>query len=286
MYRLLGAEPIDYLLLGHLSEDVTSEGVQLGGSVAYAALTAQALGMKVGIVTSSNEEMALGILSDIPIINFPSEHTTSYENIDTKKDSTQRIHQQAEQIEFYQIPELWRQSPLVHVAPIAHELSSSILNNFSESFLCITPHGWLRDWDEQGDVSLSEWPEADFALRHGDAVVISKEDLGNDIERMNEMAVSARILVITDAENGADLYMNGEIHHIETTPTKVLDSTGAGDIFSAAFFINLSRTNKPIEAAEFASRVAAQSVTKIGLESAPTKDDVFDLMNEVRPVWQ
>ncbi|MEK6256870.1 MAG: PfkB family carbohydrate kinase [Chloroflexota bacterium] len=286
MYRLPGAEPIDYLLLGHLSEDVTPDGLQLGGSVAYAALTAHALGMRVGIVTSSNEDMVLGRLSDIPIVNIPSDHTTSFENVVTKSGRTQMLLQQAEKIDYYQIPELWRQAPIVHVAPIAQEISASILSNFDGSLLCLTPQGWLRDWDEYGNVSSNEWPEADYALRHGDAVVISKEDVDNDPDRINEMAVSARILVITDAKNGADLYINGEIHHVDSPVMQEVDSTGAGDIFSAAFFVNLKGTNNPLEAAEFATRVAALSVTRAGLESIPTKDDIYDLMNEVRKVWQ
>ena len=39
-------EPVDYLAVGHITIDQTPDGPRLGGSVAYAALTAQALGLR------------------------------------------------------------------------------------------------------------------------------------------------------------------------------------------------------------------------------------------------
>jgi hypothetical protein len=45
-------EPIDYLVIGHLTQDIIPDGFRLGGTAAYSALTARALGLRVGIVTS------------------------------------------------------------------------------------------------------------------------------------------------------------------------------------------------------------------------------------------
>ncbi len=53
MFELVSLEPVDYLVVGHVAADVTPTGVQLGGTVSYSALTARALGLRVGIVTSS-----------------------------------------------------------------------------------------------------------------------------------------------------------------------------------------------------------------------------------------
>ncbi len=43
---------LDYLVVGHVTEDITPQGVMLGGGVTYSALTAKAMGLKVGIITS------------------------------------------------------------------------------------------------------------------------------------------------------------------------------------------------------------------------------------------
>ncbi len=52
MFQLTPLEPVDYLVIGHLTRDLTNQGPRLGGTAAYSALTAQALGMRAGIVTT------------------------------------------------------------------------------------------------------------------------------------------------------------------------------------------------------------------------------------------
>jgi len=44
--------PVDYLVIGHIACDLTPAGPRLGGTAAYAALTARALGLRVGVVTA------------------------------------------------------------------------------------------------------------------------------------------------------------------------------------------------------------------------------------------
>ena len=53
MLNLVLLEPVDYLVIGHVAHDLTPQGPRLGGTVAYSALTAQALGLRVGIVTAA-----------------------------------------------------------------------------------------------------------------------------------------------------------------------------------------------------------------------------------------
>jgi sugar/nucleoside kinase (ribokinase family) len=60
-----------------------------------------------------------------------------------------------------------------------------------------------------------------------------------------------------------------------------LDPTGAGDIFAAAFFFRLYNTRDPWEAARFATQLAAISVTRSGLQSIPTQEEIQDSMAEV-----
>ena len=45
MLSLPSVEPVDYLVIGHVAHDLTPDGWRLGGTAAYSALTAQALGM-------------------------------------------------------------------------------------------------------------------------------------------------------------------------------------------------------------------------------------------------
>ena len=59
------------------------------------------------------------------------------------------------------------------------------------------------------------------------------------------------------------------------------DATGAGDVFAAAFFVRLLETRDPWEAARFANRVAAVSVTRPGLQGIPTPTEVQQCLIEV-----
>ena len=45
-------KPIDYLVIGHITTDLTDAGFRLGGTATFSSLTANALGHSVGIVTS------------------------------------------------------------------------------------------------------------------------------------------------------------------------------------------------------------------------------------------
>lgn len=281
MDKLTGMEPIDYLVIGHLSEDITPRGTQLGGTSAYAALTAQALGMRVGILTSSRDDIPLGRLKNIPRVNISSEYSTTFENTYTPLGRIQKLHHVADKLHYYQIPDIWKQPKIIHIAPLVQELSTDILQQFRDEFICLTPQGWMREWDKEGNISPGEWPEADYTLRYAEAVVISDEDMIKDYDQLAEIAASSRVLVVTHGADGSSLYLNGEIHHIDTPEVEEVDPTGAGDIFAAAFFVSLRESKTPLEAAQFASHVAALSVTRIGLEGAPTKEDIYDLMLEV-----
>jgi hypothetical protein len=104
MFSLTPLEPIDYLVIGHLTRDLTSAGPRLGGTAAYAALTAKALGLRVGVVTAWGAELPLGPLRYIPVASYPAENSTTFENISTDGKRSQVIHEVAPNLDYYMIP--------------------------------------------------------------------------------------------------------------------------------------------------------------------------------------
>jgi sugar/nucleoside kinase (ribokinase family) len=88
------------------------------------------------------------------------------------------------------------------------------------------------------------------------------------------MAAACPLLVVTDSAQGATLYQDGEAVRVPAPTVVEIDPVGAGDIFAAAFFIHYKYTQKAVEAAEIANLIASKSVTRIGLDSVPTKDEV------------
>ena len=59
MQTIIPIEPVDYLIIGHVTQDLTPNGPTLGGTASYSALTAKALGLRVGIVTAFAEGLQL-----------------------------------------------------------------------------------------------------------------------------------------------------------------------------------------------------------------------------------
>jgi sugar/nucleoside kinase (ribokinase family) len=274
--------PIDYLILGHIAQDVKTDEIALGGSATYAALTAKALGLKVGIATVCTEETAQKQeLSGISIAFQPTDETTTFENIDSSAGRIQYIHKLAPKIETKLIPDIWRSTPIVHIAPVAQEIDPNIILSFPNAFIGLTPQGWLRGWDNLGKVYLAEWPEASYVLEKSSAAVLSNEDMEFKEDRIEELIASIRTLAVTEGADGVRLYWNGDLRRFRPPDVEEIDSVGAGDIFAAAFFIRLYNSHNPWEAARFATRLAAISVTRIGLESIPTEDEIQGSIIEI-----
>lgn len=281
MSSLVPVEIVDYLMIGHLSCDLTLHGPRLGGTAAYAALTARALGLRVGVVSPWGDEFPLDPLKGIRVHKLPTEHSTTFENIYTQDGRIQHLHHAAPDIKIDDIPEAWRQAAIVHIGPIAQEAKSLLGEKFSCSLLGLTPQGWLRTWDGDRRVQPCAWRESGEMLAKANAAVLSIEDVEGDEEQIETMAAACNILVVTEGATGARLYWHGDLRYFHASKTAEVDATGAGDIFAAAFFWRLHTTRDPWAAARFATNLASLSVLKNGLEGVPTEAQVQTCMVEV-----
>ena len=281
MPDLASLEPVDYLVVGHVAHDLTPEGPRLGGTAAYAALTARALGYRVGVVTAAGKETSLEVLNGISVVSIESPRSTTYENIYTEYGRVQYVRAQATRIDFKDIPEIWKQASIIHLGPIASEMDSVPPRDFAPALLGLTPQGWMRQWDSDGRVSPTQWTNSEPALKNAGAVVLSREDVGGDDELLEHMAGQTRVLAVTEADAGCVLYWHGDRRRFRAPEMKEVDATGAGDIFAAAFFIRLFSTRDPWEAARFATLIASHSVTRVGLHGIPTPHEIESSMMEV-----
>lgn len=281
MDKLHTLAPVDYLIIGHITQDITRDGLVIGGTASYASLTARSFGIKVGIVTSCRPDLDLHQLDGIEIVRKPSPFTSTFENIYTPTGRIQHVHHVAEQITLEDIPLEWRNSPIVHLGPIAREIAPEIAQAFPNSLVGITPQGWLREWDEEGNVAFCNWPDACEILTHGNAAVMSIEDVRGDEEVVAEFAGCIPILVVTEGAKGCRVYWNGDVRNFRPPVEIEIDPVGAGDIFATSFFIRLKSTKDPWESARFATLVAANSVTRKTIEGVPTPSEVKRFLTEV-----
>ncbi|MGE5250509.1 MAG: PfkB family carbohydrate kinase [Bacteroidota bacterium] len=281
MPEFAALEPVDYLVFGHLSVDLTPAGPRLGGTVSYSGLAARALGMRVGIVTSAAPDAPLDELAGIPLVTVPASHSTTFENIPAPEGRRQVIHGRAEPLLLEHIPAAWRTAPILHLAPLAQEFPPAVASKVSASLVGLTPQGWMRAWDEQGHIRHIPLHGADQFLPHISAMILSLEDVNGDLERIEYFAHHTRLLAVTEAEGGSVLYWNGDRRRFRAPKVEEIDATGAGDIYAAAFFVRLYTTRDPWEAARFATHFAACSVTRRGLDGIPTQSEIQACMTEV-----
>ena len=278
----MSSHDISYLLLGHVTQDLTSQGVELGGTAAYSALTACALGHPVRLVTSFPEDVRFPSCDHIEIERIPSKHATQFKNVTIDGKRTQYCYSQAEQIKITSIPSTWKNSSIVHFGPIAQEIPPETLHGFAEeSFLCATPQGWMRSWDDEKHVHAVDWDWAAEALPFLDAVVLSVKDVGGDEGRINELVQLSKVLVVTEADEGARVYWQGDARHFSAPRVPIVDATGAGDIFAAVFFSRLYITKDPWAAAKTAVQLASLSISRTRLASVPTRQEISQVMVEI-----
>lgn len=272
---LTSAKPIDYLLIGHVTEDLMPDGsVRLGGTACYSGLTAAALGHEVGLVTSCGTATDLRPIRRLQTCVCPSDTTTSFRNIPSPEGRFQYMHNRAPLLTVASVPEAWRSAAIVHLGPVAAEIDPDIYRIFQNSRVCLTPQGWLRGFDAVGRVHPVAWSEGRELLEHAYAVVLSLEDLHNDESQVRELASLCGILVVTENRSGARVYTGGEARHFAAPTVPLVEDTGAGDIFAACFFHRLLSNGDPWEAACFAVQLSALSITRRHLDSIPTPGEI------------
>jgi sugar/nucleoside kinase (ribokinase family) len=270
---------VDYLAIGHVAKDLIPGGARLGGTVTFASLTAQALGLHVGVLTSAPDDAAarrlLAPLESLEsLVIIPSETFTTFENIYRDGCRVQTLSARAVPLAAAYLDAHMQHTGVVHLAPLADEVDPALAGAFPAALIGVTPQGWMRSWDAEGRVAFRRWREPMRVLSRADAIVMSIEDVANDERYVEELASQARMLVVTRGADGCTLYyQNGRVG-IPAPRVRERDPTGAGDIFAAAFFARLHALRDPLAAARFATRLASASVTRVGVASIPTPDEV------------
>ncbi|MCB9420928.1 MAG: ribokinase [Ardenticatenaceae bacterium] len=261
-------EQLDYLVIGHVTCDLTSTGEQVGGTVSFSGRTAQALGCRTAVLTSAAPDYDLSeAMAGMMVHRKPSAATSTFENIYTPDGRIQILHNRAEPLTAVDVPSGWLRTPIVHLAPLTNEVDADLARVFSNSLIGITPQGWMRQWDGNGRIYPREWPEAEKVLPLAAAVILSEEDLP-DRDTLDKFLSLSRLLVLTQGYQGCTVYFGDEIRQIAAPQVQEIEPTGAGDVFAAAFLVRLYQTGgNPWEAARYANEFAAYSVTQVGLEA-------------------
>jgi fructokinase len=87
----------------------------------------------------------------------------------------------------------------------------------------------------------------------------------NLLDSMNELKNINKLIIITRSENGSVAVLNNEITNCESIKVeKVLDLTGAGDLFAAGFFKEYLDKSNIKKCLQTGSNLAAKIIQKVG----------------------
>lgn len=274
-------QPIDYLAIGHITQDITESGNRIGGTVTFSGLTADKLGLKVGIVSSCNPGIDTTVFENIQLSFVPSENCTTFRNIPSPTGRVQYLYHTGALLTDSAIPEIWKRTPIVHLGPIFNEIDPQITNSFPDSKIFITPQGWLREVDETCKIHPKKWNLPKDLVTRASAIIISNEDVQNDEDQIMELAQLSKILIVTENNLGARIYWNGDVRRFSSPEVQVVEDTGAGDIFAASFISRFVETNDPWESTRFAVSIAANSVTRSYLSSIPSSSEISSVLVDI-----
>jgi sugar/nucleoside kinase (ribokinase family) len=261
---------IDLVAVGHVTFDETPSGIRPGGSAYYAALTARRLGLRVGLLTSVAPDYNLDVLPDgIEVMVVPSPHTTRYRLGDapsrnSRAARTLTLLSRAVDLEAEQLPDAWREAPLVVLGPVANEVDPALAGAFDDASVAVLPQGWMRKRGRGGLVAPQPWEDAEAVLPWTQLLVVSDEDVGDSEETAVTWLHQVPIGAITRAQRGATLYVNGEPYHVMADIAAEVDPTGAGDVFATTLLIEYQRSGDAWEAAALAACAGAASVEAPG----------------------
>jgi sugar/nucleoside kinase (ribokinase family) len=255
----------DIVSVGHFSVDSIflpsrkKPFMILGGSVAYVSLAARRLDARVAIISKIGEDFPKAYTwwlkqEDIDMSGVCCDETAQTTSFDLSYSNdlssrVLRLKKKAPSIFVEDMPNHLK-AHVVHIAPIACEIDYEIVEKLRESadVLSIDPQGLVRRFDENGNVTLGPPPDMRVlelvdifksSLNEIEAVT-GQSDLGSAIKSVHEYG--AKIVIVTLGANGAAVSVEGSIHNVPACkPDKVVDPTGAGDVFVGAFLAEYAR---------------------------------------------
>ena len=90
-----------------------------------------------------------------------------------------------------------------------------------------------------------------------------------------QCAAEVEIVACTDAENGAHVLQGDARHHVPAVPTKIVDATGAGDMFAGAFLWGLSEGHDLPTSAAMGNIAAGEIISHIGARAQADVKQMF-----------
>ena len=253
-----------------------SKYVVPGGPACYCSLTARILKFDVRLHTKFG--------SDFPLVNYLTEQKIIFEDALSTKPTTQFILNlvNSERTLFLQnkcesISSVTLDTDNVIISPLFDEISIELFEKIKKNanFVLLDPQGFLRRKNSENKIYLEQ---TDLNLSNISAIKVNQDELKyltgasnvDGIKILQKKGIDS--VILTDKQN-ISLLSKNRIYSITLPNLELVDTTGIGDIFCAAFCCTMLREKDILWALSFAGGAvqAALESKQIGLEKIPSK---------------
>jgi 1D-myo-inositol 3-kinase len=262
----------EFVAVGHVTHDLYGDDYVAGGCAYYGARVAHALGARTGLVSVVGTDFRCdAALDGVELASERAGDTTIF--INTYREDgvrVQRVRAQAPAVAPSQLPAAWAAAPVVFLAPVMGELDlGAWRRQVTARVLGIGVQGWIKEAAPDGSVVPRRWQVEQELLRTIDAACISDDDHAQQPDLLERLVSAVPVVAFTHGKQGSEIYVRGKATRVGIYPTVEIDPTGAGDVFSSAFFLALGRGMAPVEAARVGAGAASIIVEARGGAAFP-----------------
>jgi len=279
---LLGNPTLDRITVGPETVEC------FGGTVLYAGLFLSRLGWAAAVVGKGSRQQRLYLEQfGIDTRHFRiAEAVTRFEHRYGKGHRVQRAHA-GSHIALHEVPQEAYAARAILAGPVLGELDAAVLTVPRKSLLLADMQGFLRQLDPEHRVVLHAGRAAKTALALADVVKLDRLEaeavLGrfNDLQRAADRlhASGAGCVLLTCGSEGALVSGVSGRHWVPAVKGEMVDATGAGDVFAAAFLVNYLESDGNLEASgRFAAAAAALTTRDFGPAAVPDRQSVSALL--------
>jgi len=253
-----------------------SKYVVPGGPACYCSLTARILKFDVRLHTKFG--------SDFPLADYLTEQKIGFEDALSTKPTTQFILNlvNSERTLFLQnkcesINSNTLDTDSVIISPLFDEISIELFEKIKKSanFVFLDPQGFLRRKNSENKIYLEQ---TDLNLSNVSAIKVNPDELkcltsASNIDGVKILQKKGIDNVILTDKQNISLLSENKIYSITLPNLELVDTTGIGDIFCAAFCCTMLREKDILWALSFAGGAAQAALEskQIGLEKIPPK---------------
>ncbi len=284
----MAKDSCDIAVVGHFSLDSIILPSQpkpckvLGGAVAFVSLVARVIDVSVSVISRVGSDFPKAYISQFElaavdisgIVKAREEQTTSFELTYSKDLSSRelRLLKRGVAIDSGDLPRSFR-AKTIHIAPIAAEISYDTVERLRGCCDCLSidPQGMTRIFDVDGAVS-SGCPVDKQVLGLVDVykssldeiqVLTGHSDLRKAIGAVHDLGPET--VIATMGSEGSVLSLSGDIYTVPACKSaRVVDPTGAGDVFIGAYLAERIRKPDPFWCSCVGSAAASLKVEGIG----------------------